>query len=132
MLLWPFITQTSPMTMLSISIVSSPEVTVSFWPVALASLGGEGHLPAARLAVGRRLGLLLAELHGHLAAGLGPAPDRDRLVALDDHVARKDAMRLERAGGGIARAQRDGQQDRQRKDGRLAAHESPSFGSDSW
>jgi hypothetical protein len=41
MLLCPFITQTSPMRMSSISIFSSPQITVSLWPVALACWAGK-------------------------------------------------------------------------------------------
>ena len=87
MLLWPFITQTSPMTMLSISSFSSPEVTISFWPAALAGWAGNVTSHRPFVAAGRGLGLRLAKLDRHLLPGLGPTPDHDRLVALNDHVA---------------------------------------------
>ena len=44
-----------------------------------------------------RSGGVRTEFHGNLFTGLAPAPDLDRLVALDDHVAVKDAVDLQRA-----------------------------------
>src|SRR5262249_44962557 len=59
---------------------------------------GQGDLPVA-LVVGPGGGFLAGEGHGDGLVLVGPTPDDDGLVALDDHVAGEDGRQLDVGGG---------------------------------
>src|SRR5262249_20972141 len=85
--------------------------------LAIGLHGRQRHLPAP-LGVGLCTGLVLAELHGHVLARIGPAPDRQRLVALQDHVTADHARQLDIGTSVVPEAHEqpgDGEEARQEK-----------------
>jgi hypothetical protein len=57
--------------------------------LAVGGHGRQDNLPVA-LGIGRGGRRCLVERHGDLFAGVGPAPDRQRPIALQDHMAAED------------------------------------------
>jgi hypothetical protein len=96
---WPEQTQTSPiMTFLNVT---------GFWPFTVSVCGPPGHPSAARVGLGRSLGV--AQREGDLLPGACPAPNRNGPFALQHHVVAEHA----RQGGG--HGQRGGRRGKEKK-----------------